>query len=278
MDQRSKYLRKLILKQFEGERRGHLGGALSIVEILRVLYDDILLFDPKNPKCIRRDRFILSKGHGCPALYAILADKGFFPKRYLSTFCQSGSMLGGHPENNIPGVEVSTGSLGHGLSIGVGIAIVLKSSLLKSLKGLDSKKSLPRVFVLMGDGECDEGSVWEAALSASKHKLGNLIVLIDYNKMQSYGSTFIVQNLEPFADKWRSFGFIHYEVDGHNVDELKTVLKKLPQDSDKPSVVICHTVKGKGIKITENNPSWHHRRGLTDKDIKFLYKALEEYA
>ena len=285
MDKRSKYLRKLIIRQLKGGRRGHPGGALSLVEILRVLYDDILIFDSKNPKWKRRDRFILSKGHGCPALYAILADKGFFPLSTLSTFCQSDAILGGHPEHNIPGVEISTGSLGHGLPIGVGMALALWAKFKVPWPGRQGRQSskfkdrnkFPRVFVLMGDGETNEGSVWEAALSAGKHKLSNLTVLIDYNKMQAYGATSNIQNLEPFTDKWKAFGFAVREVDGHDIAELTKILKKLPLDYDKPSAIICHTVKGKGIKPAENNPSWHHKRGLTDEDIKSLYKALEEY-
>src|SRR3989338_3444770 len=211
LDSRSRILRKKIIKMLESERRGHIGSAFSIVEIIRVLYDSILRYDSKNPRWNKRDRFILSKGHGCLALYAILAEKGFFPKNELLKFCKSDGILGGHPEfGRVPGIEASTGSLGHGLAIGVGIAINLKLEKLNS-----------RVYVLVGDGECNEGSIWEAAMGASKHQLNNLIVIVDYNKYQSYGTTFEVQDLEPFYDKWKSFGFNVTEVDGHNITQLK---------------------------------------------------------
>ncbi|MDI6642160.1 MAG: thiamine pyrophosphate-dependent enzyme, partial [Elusimicrobiota bacterium] len=165
----------------------------------------------------------------------------------------------------IPGVEASTGSLGHGLSIGIGMAI----------GGLLDKKDY-RTFVLLGDGECDEGSVWEAAMCASKHKLNKLTAIIDYNKMQCYGSIYEVQNLEPFVDKWKSFGWAVEEVDGHDMIALKSVFNKLPFDNEKPNVVICHTVRGKGIPFIENNPFWHHKRGVTDDEIKSLYEGLKQ--
>ena len=169
---------------------------MSLVEILRVLYDDFLVFDPKNTKLTSRDRFILSKGHGCLALYAILSDKNFFPKDELSIACEPKSILGGHPEVKVPGVEASTGALGHGLSIGVGMALAAKL-----------KKEKHKVVVVIGDGESDEGSIWESAMSASKHNLSNLIVLLDYNKIQSYGFVNEVLDLEPIKKKWESFGF-----------------------------------------------------------------------
>jgi transketolase len=292
MDQRSKYLRTLILRQLSAGRRGHTGSAFSMVEILRVLYDDVLRFDPKKPDWARRDRFILSKGHGCLALYAILADKGFFPFKTLDSFCASDSILGGHPEPHIPGVEWATGSLGHGLSVGVGMAIVIKNHESRitnhevrsknNYKNIPNSKFLihnssPHIFVLLGDGECDEGSVWEAAMSAGKHKLSNLTVLVDYNKMQSFDRTFTVQDLEPLGDKWKSFGFGVMEVDGHDISVLEKVFTPLPFEKDKPSAIICHTVKGKGIKKIENNPFWHHKSKITDEEVKMLYEELEKY-
>jgi transketolase len=289
MDERSKYLREQILRQFEGGGRGHLGSAFSIVEILRVLYDHILRFNPKNPKWNIRDRFILSKGHGSLALYTVLADKGFIGKKELLRFCRPDSILGGHPEYGISGVEFSTGSLGHGLSVGVGMAIALRNneSRIKNQESRRKEKnhdscfiihdSTPRVFVLLGDGECDEGSVWEAALSAGKHKLSNLCVIVDYNKMQSYDTTYKIQNLEPFSDKWKAFGFAVKEVDGHNIKDLKSVFIQIPFDSNKPSVIICHTVKGKGIKQLENDASWHHKSKISEEEIKMLYKELALY-
>lgn len=265
LDKRSKYLRKLILRMIEVDKRGHLGSAMSIVEICRVLYDEILNYKSNNPDYKNRDIFILSKGHGCLALYALLADKGFFPKKELDTFCKSNSILGGHPEyGKIPGVEISSGALGHGLPIGVGMAIAIKL-----------KKQSRGVYVLTGDGEINEGSTWEAAMAASKHSLYNLTILIDYNKMQSYGKTSQVMNLEPLADKWKSFGFQVSEVDGHNIDDLKTSLTKFNSHIQKPKVIICHTVKGKGIPIAENNPLWHHKSKITDQEINRLYAFLE---
>jgi transketolase len=266
LDKRSKQLRKLIIDMMAAAHRGHPGAALSAVEILRVLYDDILSYRPTNPNWEKRDRFILSKGHGCLAFYAILADKGFFPMSDLATYCADNGKFGGHPEFETPGVEASTGSLGHGFPIGVGMAIAAKI-----------KKAPHRIFVLTGDGECDEGSIWEAALSAGKHKLSNLTVIIDYNKMQAYSTTTEVADLEPFADKWKSFGFAVREVDGHNVSALKKVFKQVPFNSKKPSAIICHTLKGKGISYAENNPTWQHKPKLTDEDIASLYKALRDY-
>lgn len=228
------------------------------------MYDDILRYDPQNPKWLYRDRCILSKGQGCLALYVILAEKGFFPESELLKFCKSDGILGGHPEHKVPGVEASTGSLGHGLSIGIGMAL-----------NAQYEKSDYRTFVIIGDGEANEGSIWEGAMSASKHKLSNLTVLVDYNKHQSYGSTFDVQDLEPFADKWRSFGFAVAEVDGHSVEQLRAILRILPFEPDKPSVIICHTVKGKGIDFAENNMEWHHKNRVTDEEIESLFRALE---
>jgi len=196
-------------------------------------------------------------------LYALLADKKFFNFSELDKFCHDDGMLGGHPERNkIPGVEASTGALGHGLSIGVGMALALKI-----------RKKSSKVFVIVGDGEINEGSVWEAAMCAGNHDLENLIVMIDYNKIQSYGFTEEVADLEPLVDKWKAFNFNVTEVDGHNVEEIKSILEKKP--SKKPLAVICHTVKGKGIGFAENDPKWHHKSNLEDSDIEDMYKSLE---
>ena len=241
-----------------------MGSAMSLIEILRVLYDKIVKFDPKDSRSSNRDRVILSKGHGCLALYALLADKKFIKNTDLDTASKFESILGGHPESSkIPGVEVSTGALGHGFAIGVGMAIAAKL-----------KKQKHKIYVIIGDGESNEGSIWEAALYASKYKLNNLKVLVDYNKHQSYGSTYEIMDLEPLGDKWRSFGFAVAEVDGHNVDELRASLTALPLDPEKPSAIICHTVKGKGISFVENNMEWHHKSRVSADEIQALYAAL----
>jgi transketolase len=265
LDERSKELRRIIVRTLGAGKRGHVGAAFSVIEILRVLYDDVLRVDPKNPLWPDRDRCILSKGHSCLALYALLADKGFFPKEELSKFCASDGILGGHPEyGKVPGVEASTGSLGHGFSFGVGFALAAK---------LDGKHH--RVFVVLGDGECSEGTIWEAALSAAKHKLDNLTILVDYNKQQTYGTIEEVQGLEPFYDKWASFGFAVREVNGHDTGELLSVLGSMPFEKGRPNAIICHTVKGKGVSFTEKNLSWHHKAKVTDAEVGALMSELE---
>lgn len=265
MDERSIYLRRLIVEALEGGGRGHIGSSMSLVEILRVLYDSYLNYDSLKPDWEDRDRIILSKGHGCLALYAIMADKGFLPREELKTFCKPTSRIGGHPERGkVAGIEASTGALGHGLPMGVGMAIAAKIL-----------KKKYRVAVIVGDGEINEGSVWEAALCAAKHNLSNLTVFLDYNKLQSYGTVKEVLNMEPMADKWRSFGFEVTEVDGHNITALKQVMKRLPLAEHKPTIVICHTIKGKGFPFAEGKAEWHHKSGLKQQEIAEMYKCLE---
>ena len=264
LDARSLNLRSKMVQTMASGKRGHLGSAFSLVEILRVLYDEVLRYDANNPKWPGRDRCILSKGHGCIALYVFLAEKGFFPESELDKFCLSDGILGGHPDHKVPGIEASTGSLGHGLPISIGMALNSK------YEGTDS-----RTFVIIGDGESNEGSIWEAALSAGKHQLDNLTVLVDYNKHQSYSSTLEVQDLEPLADKWKAFGFATAEVDGHDMEALRSVLFNLPINPAKPTAIICHTVKGKGINFIENDMDWHHKSRVSDEELKLLYAELE---
>ena len=265
LDERSKYLRRLVVRALDKGQRGHIGSSMSLIEIMRVLYDDILRYRAAEPGWAGRDRMILSKGHGCIAQYVLLADKGYFPVETLDTFCHRDSILGGHPESGkIPGVEASTGALGHGLSIGVGMALAAR------MQRRDS-----RVIVVMGDGEINEGSVWEAALCAGKHKLAKLTAVIDYNKIQSAGFTRDIQDLEPLGDKWRAFGFTPIEVDGHDVASLKRIFKAPPADADRPTAIICHTVKGKGIPFAEWDPNWHHKAKVAPEIIAKMYEALE---
>ena len=263
LDKRSIELRLLVLRAVESARRGHLGSAFSLIEIMRVLYDSVLNYKAHDPSWHGRDRCILSKGHGCLAQYAILADKGFFPARELELFCTPNGILGGHPEyGKIPGIEASTGSLGHGLSIGVGFALNAKL-----------QKRSTRVYVVIGDGESNEGSIWEAALSAASNNLNNLTVIVDYNNLQSYGPLRDVVTLEPVAMKWESFGFETLEVDGHSVTEITSGLKSLATQP-KPSALICHTTKGYGVDFAENNPDWHHKSSISDTEMEELLNAL----
>jgi transketolase len=266
LDARSRDLRLSIVDALVGGRRGHVGSALSLVEIVRVLYDDVLRVRPSDPAWSERDRCILSKGHGCLALYAVLADKGFFPKAELLKQCTPGAMLGGHPETHIPGVEASTGALGHGLPIAVGLALAAK---------LQHRAN--RVVVITGDGELDEGSNWEAALAARKHALDNLLLIVDYNKLQSFGPVAEVMPLEPLAEKLRAFGFAVREVDGHDVAALRAVLT-LPFEAGRPSALIAHTIKGGGIAACEHDPSWHHKASFDAAAGDALRRSLLEQA
>ncbi len=236
----------------------HLGSSLSCVDILVAAYWGALSIDPKNAKAENRDRFILSKGHAAPALYATLALRGFFSEKILETFTEEGSLLAEQPAPNcVPGIELATGSLGHGLSAGIGMAIA----------GNFQKKDY-RVFVVMSDGECNEGSVWEAALIAPVHKLERLVTIIDYNKWQATGRSNEVMSLDPFKEKWESFGWSSHEVNGHDLKALTKLLRNVPDGSGKPIAVIAHTIKGKGISFMEDDNNWHYRSPNADEVIK----------
>src|SRR5215469_15015718 len=216
-----------VLRMIHLAKSSHAGSALSMIDLLTVLYEKILRVDPSRPDWAARDRFVLSKGHACAGLYAVLASRGFFPRDWLNDFYRDGARLAGHVTwNGIPGIEVSTGALGHGLAIGCGMALVGKRDLQDY-----------RVFVLLSDGECDEGSVWEAALFAPHHRLDNLIAVVDYNKIQSFGSVKEVLDLEPFADKWRAFGWAVREVDGHDLGQLCDAFAAVPFEAGRPSAV-----------------------------------------
>ena len=232
-------------------RGSHIGSVFSVAEIIAVLYTGILHVDPKNPQMPERDRLILSKGHAGSAVYAALAETGFFPVEELKNHYANGSILSGHVSHKgIPGVEVSTGSLGHGLSIGAGMAM-----------GARMNGENWRTWVVLGDGECDEGSVWEAALQAAQFGLDRLVAVVDYNHMQSLFTVEKTLQLEPFEDKWRDFGWNTQSVDGHDVRALRAAFERAMGNvgSGKPSVVLAHTVKGKGVSFMENNILWHYR-------------------
>lgn len=228
-------------------KHGHLGSSLSPVELLTTLYFWFLNVDPQNPRDPARDRFILSKGHACLSLYATLSARGFFSKEDLDTFLKDGSMFAGHAHHHLPGVEASTGSLGHGLSLAAGMAQACKRD-----------NALYRVVALLSDGECDEGATWEAALSAGHHHLDNLIAIIDYNKLQAYGTTKDVLELEPFARKWEAFGWSVREINGHVMEDITNALGAIPFTVGMPSVIIAHTIKGRGLPNLENTVACHY--------------------
>ena len=252
-----------ILRMTNAGRSSHVGSGLSCADVLAVLYTLVLRVDPADPEWPDRDRFIMSKGHAGAALYAVLAESGFFPSSMLDEHNQNGSFLSGHVSHvGVPGVEISTGSLGHGLSIGAGLAWRARAC------GRDW-----RTYVLLGDGECDEGSIWEAAMFANHHDLAGLVAIVDYNKLQSMGPTEDTLRLEPFADKWRAFGWDTVEVDGHDHAELAAVLEVArPAGHGRPRCVIAHTIKGKGVSFMENEVLWHYRH----PDSSELVLALDE--
>lgn len=239
--------RKKILEYIRLAKAGHTGGSLSCIDILNVLYNHTLQVDPANFSSNDRDRYIQSKGHAVEALYVVLADKGFFPEHDLKTMCQFNSHYIGHPTKKVNGVEQNTGALGHGLPICNGIAIAGK---------MDDASY--KVFTLLGDGELSEGSNWEAALTAAHYGLDNLCAILDYNKLQITGTVAAVNNIEPVDEKFKSFGWSVRHVDGHDVEALKSTFDALPFEKGKPSFIIAHTTKGKGVSFMENNVKWHH--------------------
>ena len=261
----SQVIRSLIIDSLEFGDRGHVGSSFSLVEILLSIYLEVANISPTNYQNKNRDKIILSKGHGCLAQYAVLAHLGFFQLSELKSFCKFDSNLGGHPERgHTNGIEASTGSLGHGLSIGTGLALSSKIN-----------SSVSNTFVVLGDGELDEGSNWEALLSASKNKLDNLIIVVDYNKMQSYDFVSEVCNLEPLTDKFSAFGCEVRECDGHDIVQISKNLNALKMSlNSKPKVLIAHTVKGKGVKSIENDLNWHHRTKFSKDEIIFLREAI----
>jgi transketolase len=258
---KAEHIRKRVIDIIFRAKGGHTGGALSSVDILTALYFGVLNVDPANPGKSDRDRFIMSKGHSVESLYGVLAEAGFFDEEVLKTYGQFNSILAGHPTRKVPGIELNSGALGHGLSVGVGMAIAAKMD-----------QSAFRIFVLMGDGEQGEGSVYEAAMSAGHYKLDNLIAIIDRNKLQISGNTEDVMTLEPMKQRWETLGWEVLEVDGHHMEQLVTTFLKLPVKNFKPHLVIAHTVKGKGVSFIENKAKWHH--GVPNQDQYDL--AMEE--
>lgn len=256
-------VRRHIIEMTGAAGSGHPGGSLSAVEILVTLFFSVMRHDPRNPRWEDRDRFILSKGHGCPALYAVLAEAGYTPVDQLKTLRKLGSIYQGHPDRRfIPALEASTGSLGQGLSIGLGMALAAR---------LDGKSY--RTYVVLGDGESQEGQIWEAAMFAAFHRVDNLVAIVDYNKAQLDGFIKDVMELEPFAAKWQGFGWHVIELDGHDIPSLQRAFTEAEKIKSRPTVVIAHTVKGKGVSFMENVPKWH---GIapTPEEVELALKEL----
>jgi transketolase len=256
-------IRKLALVMTHNANASHIGGALSIADILAVLYEKVLNVFPQEPNHPDRDRFLLSKGHACSALYAVLSLKGFFKEELLDTYSKNGSSFITHVSHKVPGVELSTGSLGHALSVGCGIAL-----------GSKRKQNNVKTYVVVSDGELDEGSNWEAILFAPQHKLDNLILIVDYNKIQSLGRTEDVLSLEPIKSKFEAFNWDTIEVDGHDHEAIYHALIS-PSKNERPKVIIAHTVKGKGVDFMENQLLWHYR-SPNDKQLEDATEQIKK--
>jgi transketolase len=255
-------VRRHVLAMTSSSGASHIGGAFSMADLLAALYEGWLRVDPADPSNPARDRFVLSKGHACSALYATLAEKGFFPRQLLETFYRDGTRLAGHvTASGVPGIDVSTGALGHGLAIACGMALAGKRS-----------PAPFRVAAILSDGECDEGSTWEAALFAPHHRLDNLLVIVDYNKVQSLGHVKDVLDLEPLGAKWTAFGWAVREIDGHDPLAIEEALDAVPFADGRPTCIIGHTVKGKGVSFMENQLLWHYRPPSQEE----LLRALAE--
>ncbi len=253
---------KIRLKAWEmayKAKASHMGGNFSMADAISVLYNEILNIDPKNPQDENRDRVILSKGHCCAVMYALLAEKGFFPKEELDHFGEDGSMLSCHISKKVPGVELSSGSLGHGAAVAAGIA----------LNGKLNKKPY-HVYAICGDGECNEGSIWEMVMFAGQHKLDNFTVIIDANKIQAMGDTKDIINLQPISEKWKLFGWKALDIDGHSCNELRDAFNS--SHDGKPKVIVANTIKGNGVSFMENSLWWHYQIPFGD----YYHKAIDE--
>ena len=262
LQQKANQLRKDILTMIARAGSGHPGGSLSIVDILAVLYYKVMRLRPQEPLWPERDRFVLSKGHACPALYAVLADKGFFPREYLARLRQLGSPLQGHPDmRKTPGVDFSTGSLGQGLSAANGMALAARL-----------QEASWRVYVVLGDGEIQEGQVWEAAMSAAHYGLSNLTAFLDYNGLQIDGTVREIMCPEPLAEKWRAFGWHVLEIDGHDHAAILEAVRRSQLENYRPSMIIARTIKGKGVSFMEDQVSWHGKAPSEE----LLQNALRE--
>ena len=261
LENKSKLIRKAIIDMLCRACSGHPGGSLSSTDLVCALYFAVLRHDPKNPQWPDRDRFHMSKGHCCPLLYAVLAESGYFPKEKLKELRKLGSMLQGHPDRRCPGVEVASGSLGQGLSVALGMSLAAK---------LDKKDY--RVYCLIGDGESQEGNIWEAAMAASHYKRDNLCAIIDCNGLQIDGKTSEIMNLEPIKDKWQAFGWHAIEIDGHNMKEILDAFEEAKSVKQKPSIIIARTTKGKGVSFMENVCSFHGCAPTVEE----AKKAMEE--
>jgi len=258
-------IRKDIVRMITEAKSGHPGGSLSAVDVVTALYFKVMRHNPKDPKWKERDRFILSKGHAAPLLYAVLAESGYFEVKELLTLRKLGSRLQGHPDmKRLPGVEISTGSLGHGLSVGNGMAIA----------GKLNKKGY-RVYILLGDGECQEGQVWEAAMTASHYKLDNVTAILDYNGLQIDGPVKDVMNINPISNKWRAFGWYVIEINGHDFKEIFDSFERVKKLKGKPGIIIAHTTKGKGVSFMENVVDFHGKAPTKEQMVQAL-KELEE--
>lgn len=247
LEERAKAIRRHIITMLGEAGSGHPGGSLSAADIISVLYFDTMKLDPEQPNWPDRDRFVLSKGHAAPVLYAALAERGYFPVEELKTLRKLGSRLQGHPDmKKLPGVEMSTGSLGQGLSAAIGMAL-----------GLRLNGGQQRVYALLGDGEVQEGQIWEAAMAASHFKLDNLTVFLDYNNLQIDGPVDVVMNVAPLPEKWRAFNWHVIEIDGHDIGQILQAIAEAQATKGKPTMIIAKTIKGKGVSFMENQVGWH---------------------
>ncbi len=261
LEEKAKQIRRLIVQMLAKAGSGHPGGSLSAADLITALYFSVMRIKPLEPHWPERDRFHLSKGHCCPLWYAVLAEAGYFPIEKLWTLRQLGSILQGHPDRRTPGVEVASGSLGQGLSIAVGMCLVGK---------VDKKEY--RVYCLMGDGETQEGNIWEAAMAASHFKCDNLCAILDYNGFQIDGKVKDIMNIEPVIDKWRAFGWNTIEIEGHNMGQILSAYDQAKEVKGKPSIIIAHTIKGKGVSFMENVVDFHGRAPTKEE----AEKALQE--